>query len=636
MAKPATPGPEAWRDWIAEKRRTVQLDSRYWEDSGTFVRPIVDVEEKWGDGFETRDGAVRATWSRADGGNASLHLRRTYAADGSLRGAYTANFNDKTIAIMLRSSESEKKVASWPLPSGVDMQKEHTFELRAVGDQLTVLFDGQVAGTILDSTVPGPGGFGIWAKKGTTVRSIEYRALDGSKPPPATTPASPTPTSRTLPPPPTVSIPGLPDLPPLTIPPGEPGLVKEIDVKGGYVHDLKLLPDSRRMLLMHSQFDIQLYDLEKQAVLWTVDTKGKDIRASALSQDGSRFVTFGKQTADGKPESATNPVTNAVITLRRTSDGSIIQDWTVPTKSGGANTDYVALSPTGKRIAARVKTISGNEKAYETTFIGLEEGKAEPVAEWQAPGHNGHTMQALDEDRFFSTGNGEPVMFRFSKPGSIEKLPAKTIIFGSALSPDRHWLLAHEQDADAEGIWNTATWQRLPFAEGSRTRASRRAFTGNDLALIIREAKNPADKRLLVWDLKSSDQLASFTSPKAGQGFADVLPSANGRFCVARVIWEPKPPPGEDSNTLHLQIWRLPQPGSKPKATVSSQPLIKVPGLPDLPPLTIPPGEPGLVKRITAGAPFLGDFKLLPDSRRILLFKGKNTMLLDLERESPV
>lgn len=63
------------------------------------------------------------------------------------------------------------------MPAGFDRTKEHTFELRAVGDQLTVSLNGQTLGTVRDSS-PAAGSFGFFPALNCAIRKMEYLSLD--------------------------------------------------------------------------------------------------------------------------------------------------------------------------------------------------------------------------------------------------------------------------------------------------------------------------------------------------------------------------------------------------------------------------------------------------------------------------
>jgi serine/threonine protein kinase len=195
----------------------------------------------------------------------------------------------------------------------------------------------------------------------------------------------------------TVSIPGLPDLPPLKIPPGEPGLVKEITLPNNpFLQRIALLPDSRRLLTFRGS-KIDLFDLETETQLWSVDAGG-DCGSTAVSQDGSRFVHyhFGLKSKDkGMAKGQT-----AVITLRSTKDGSVIQGWTIPVASMSVTGEKVAMAPSGKRLVARV--VGGTGVTSKTGFVALEEGHIEPVARWSVPNHNGHVLSCVDEDHVWT------------------------------------------------------------------------------------------------------------------------------------------------------------------------------------------------------------------------------------------
>jgi len=68
-------------------------------------------------------------------------------------------------------------LCTWPLPRIYGPDEWVRFELRAIGDELTVSVDGQVLGTIHDTSQREPGGVQIYASNGY-FRNIVYVPLD--------------------------------------------------------------------------------------------------------------------------------------------------------------------------------------------------------------------------------------------------------------------------------------------------------------------------------------------------------------------------------------------------------------------------------------------------------------------------
>lgn len=361
-----------------------------------------------------------------------------------------------------------------------------------------------------------------------------------------------------------VSIPGLPDLPPLKIPPGEPGLVKEFEVKGRYLTGIQLLPDSRRLLVFPAR-SVALIDLETETPIWSIT--GGEFTSSAVNQDGSRFVIYEIQGLDGKHAMPMNGQ-QAQIRLHDTSTGRLIQIWTVPITPMSVAYRQVALSPSGKRIVARTGDNSEvGKKHLDAQFVALEEGEEAPVMRWTAAGHHGHVTLAVDEDRYLSTGNGAPVLMSFGKPGEPAPLLGDMAELNSALSADKRHLVATE--AGNMAVWNLASRQREFYLE----RAPKEGplwYAGNGLILNADTlpTRVGGHSTLLVWDGSTGQLLAKLANAKPDETFSDLLAgAANGTFCVARVKHDPVPKTGEPNL---LQIWRLPKPGQVHASAVAS------------------------------------------------------------------
>ena len=357
-----------------------------------------------------------------------------------------------------------------------------------------------------------------------------------------------------------VSIPGLPDLPPLTIPPGEPGLVKELVVKGGYLKGLELLPDCRRMLAFPDG-TITLIDLESETPVWTQSALGA-VSSSAISRDGSRFVDYRMLLANGVVKDDQLLAVRAKVTLYETATGKVIQSWVHPITKMAWAYSQVALSPSGKRIVARV---GGEVDHADALFAAFEDGNEGPVAQWSAPGHNGHMTQALDEDRYTSTGNGSPLLLRISQPGAVAPLLNDLAELRSRVSPDKRWITSAFRGSGG-AVWSLETRTVASLLEGFPATPSPAPsivdFAGSELIVAAGQYDAKAevpDKHLYVWSRATGALLARFRPAHPGEWFSPLLRGAeNGSFCAIRTQHDPKPPSGE--NNL-VQIWSLPKPG---------------------------------------------------------------------------
>lgn len=452
-------------------------------------------------------------------------------------------------------------------PPGVDAEKQWVpFEYAVVGDASMARLagvPGLPAGHSPDGLKPGS-----IQLQGGQFRNLEYIVLDdvsedkawdilgmkpketkGSEPPEKAAPLSTV-----------IHIPGLPDLPPLTIPPGKPGFVKEINFKGAFLHRFNLLPDCRR-LLVYQDLTITLVDLETEKVLWS--KAGGACRSSSVSKDGSRVAEFRCLDAEGKDVDPRKAV-KALITLRSTSDGQAIQNWTLPFAAMSAGNDQLALSPSGKKLVVRVGGYLENETRTPCLFAALAEGRSDPIAQWSIPDHWGHVTSCLDEDRFVSTGNGAPILLKISDAGHFEPLLHDLAELRNAISPDQKVIVARLHD-ESLALWDIESRKRLFFLEKSPTQAHAISFAGPELVVAVGDEARQGAKYgeyplpLAVWDRRTGRRLIAYTPPQPDQRFCEnVKGAANGTFCVVRVRHYP-PPPGGEGNAVH--IYRLPKPG---------------------------------------------------------------------------
>jgi predicted Ser/Thr protein kinase len=176
---------EPWRDWIAETRAAGKLEKLGFADDGTLARARAPMGADWPHILTARDGAIRATWKllpEIPGGSKEhyIALRQT-AARGPGAAKYLALVRPDGVRLRHFQIDAagqyrERDIAHWPLPAGFDRAQEHTLELRAVAELLTVILNGKVLGTAQDSTIQ-EGAFAFFAAPDTAMRKMEYLSL---------------------------------------------------------------------------------------------------------------------------------------------------------------------------------------------------------------------------------------------------------------------------------------------------------------------------------------------------------------------------------------------------------------------------------------------------------------------------
>lgn len=349
------------------------------------------------------------------------------------------------------------------------------------------------------------------------------------------------------------SIPGLPDLPPLSIPLGGPGLVKEFEVPGGGdLQQMLVLPDCRRMLAL-ADGSVSLIDLETTRPLWS-QTIRRGLFAVSLNQEGGRFATYHLLAADGRELESHAGAVEALIGLHETATGKLIESWRTPTSGEDTHYQFLALSPSGRSLVARVRTAG----AASSTFLRFEEGKPDPVQRWEAPEtHFGYTTHAWSEGEYLSTGGTGALLL--SQEGKVTSLFPEPAQYSSAVSPDRNWLAATE--SGKLGVWNLRERRLARQIADSRPSMQSLAFAGNGLLVMgIPKSVGAKPTLLQVWDVSTGALLASLPLARPDQYFEVLSTADNGSFVVLRVQHEPAPAGGEPNL---VQIHRLPSPREK-------------------------------------------------------------------------
>ncbi len=127
----------------------------------------------------SRDAIVRAAMRmNPDGVSVQMGLRYRPAESGD--SFYLVQVNARESIAILSSDLFAKrtKLHTWPLPRSYRSDEWLRIELRAIGDEITVIADGQTLGTVRDSSLPQPGGVHFFAATAGFFRDIVYVPLD--------------------------------------------------------------------------------------------------------------------------------------------------------------------------------------------------------------------------------------------------------------------------------------------------------------------------------------------------------------------------------------------------------------------------------------------------------------------------
>ena len=75
-------------------------------------------------------------------------------------------------------TNDQLKLGNWPLPRAYGPDEWARLEVRAIGEELTVLVDGERLGTVRDARLLKAGGVGVFAEANAYFRDIVYVPLD--------------------------------------------------------------------------------------------------------------------------------------------------------------------------------------------------------------------------------------------------------------------------------------------------------------------------------------------------------------------------------------------------------------------------------------------------------------------------
>ncbi len=127
----------------------------------------------------SRDAILRAeVRMNPDEVSAQCGLRYRPARAGD--SFYLVQVNAREGVAVLSSDHLGKrtKLNTWPLPRTYGPDEWLRLELRVMGDEITVVADGQTLGVVRDTSLPEPGGVHFFAASGGHFRNIAYVPLD--------------------------------------------------------------------------------------------------------------------------------------------------------------------------------------------------------------------------------------------------------------------------------------------------------------------------------------------------------------------------------------------------------------------------------------------------------------------------
>jgi len=146
-----------------------------WENGVIWLNGTGAVRSVGAQDFIVR-GSIRAN----PDANGPVILFRTRMKDGA-PSHYVFGLESARGQVVLKILEAsqDRLLQKWPLPRAYGPDEWVRMELKAVGDRFTASVDGQVLGTVRDTTITQPGGINIFATANGYFRDIEYLPLDG-------------------------------------------------------------------------------------------------------------------------------------------------------------------------------------------------------------------------------------------------------------------------------------------------------------------------------------------------------------------------------------------------------------------------------------------------------------------------
>ncbi len=128
-----------------------------------------------------RDIILRASvLSNPDARGVKLHLRNPPGrAAGNVAYALTFEASEGSVRLGVHDDKGSSVLGKWDIHRTYGPDEWIKLEFRAIGDVFTLIADGQVLGTVRDSTLSQPGGFELDADSRGYFRDISYIPLDG-------------------------------------------------------------------------------------------------------------------------------------------------------------------------------------------------------------------------------------------------------------------------------------------------------------------------------------------------------------------------------------------------------------------------------------------------------------------------
>ena len=174
VAQTSTLEPTPIRLWDSEEQLPEEQGIR-WENNALRL----DARALRYTAVLSRDAIVRAeVRMNPEGISTQFGLRYRPAEAGD--SFYLVQVNARESFAVLSSDQLGKrtKLRTWPLPREYGPDEWLRVELRAVGDEITVIADGQTLGTVHDTAVSEPGGVHFFATAAGFFRDIVYVPLD--------------------------------------------------------------------------------------------------------------------------------------------------------------------------------------------------------------------------------------------------------------------------------------------------------------------------------------------------------------------------------------------------------------------------------------------------------------------------
>ncbi|MBK8039501.1 MAG: SUMF1/EgtB/PvdO family nonheme iron enzyme [Verrucomicrobiaceae bacterium] len=178
--------PQVWEDVLEHYRKNAGWFAPHWTHQPGRVEWI-QYASKYMTDKRSQDQVLRVTWASTTGGKFPTLSLRTAGTNSESDAHYAFGLSTTHMLVRVHPNGPDRMIdlAQWLLPAGFEITRPHTYEVRAVGNELSASVDGQPLGSFKHDELK-EGFPAIWADKGTVMTELKHANLDkarsGNKP----------------------------------------------------------------------------------------------------------------------------------------------------------------------------------------------------------------------------------------------------------------------------------------------------------------------------------------------------------------------------------------------------------------------------------------------------------------------